>query len=1278
MNPFKKIVLISLLSVSGKHVLSQDNSQIVPVSPEAAALAKMVNYPINHNTGIPDIRIPFYEINVGGLKLPIELVYHAGGFRINEQATRAGLGWSLSSDLQITRTVNGLDDFKGMNRGYIGNQLTRSFYRNGGSCPSCPYPFWSSSTLFPFFNAYELAMGLKDGMPDKFNYKLLNKSGSFYFMKNDAGTGYAIVPVPHDNIRIQFDNGRFIITDSDGTVYHFGAPGTGLDTDHLKDYGIETSSSSSGGTCTDCVRTAWKCKKIINATGTDEIVFSYEKKAEATYRSYRDKIEYYSNDEPCNNYSDIYHTSDQYPLNMLTDYNGFASNNVQFHHVSSPKYWVRPAGSDYSYLHVPYVDSGAFVDKQYSHYEPGSGGSSNTVYGLSVSSITFRGGRVVFNGADQLNYVRVEDAKGIELKSLHFFHSYKQGGYPAQSKIYNGYNFPGTRYLDSLHLRNGSNTYERYALLYNDKFCYGNHLKGHDAWGYPNVQTTEIYYANLVNSPLSIPSKELVHPRYFELLGSCGVFTPNLPLTIGGGEWNETVDETALKRGVLKRIIYPTGGFADFDFEANRYDEDFFDGTRSPKLPQLGGGLRIRSISYYDAENTHPTNYRPVSQQYYRYGDFEQGTGVLINRPRLAPGPGAGYYDAVSYQQDVVYLADFATWPPCLDRSCLTFLAAETKTTYESASALDYTYANGAPVYYTKVSEYQIDLGKQSGKNVYEYYPPGEFHDSWDAPLRTESRAAGTNIPYLKTDGLMGALKSVTRYRAVSDFSFQPVHRKAYAYMRYLRPQQIQVAYSFPKVLYTFDGSFNGNLYDDSNGGGYSHPIPDFVTEEYGIPVGCLLMTDEVETHYEQSRVHEVVKFYAYDNLPYIQPSKIITYDSKGQATTKTIRYPYNFTGTSVYDQMVTACRLNVPIEEVETRSGVEISRRRTDYATHSAGLGFIAPSTIRSSQKGQALRTELTFDLYDQYANIQQTVGPDGVRTSYIWGYNGLYPVAKLEGVNYLSVPSLYQSNVQINDPTSDAALRTLLNGLYSTFAGDHAINTYTYKRLVGMSSVTNPGGMNTFYEYDPIGRLTLQKNHNAQIVNQYEYRLKGPASWQLALNHHTNVPVLRTHYRNCPGGIFQPYNYVVPGGKYITTGMDLAMTAAENEAEAGTPVPYLPACPTTSSTAHIKIRSLYMENYTLSATVEVDFIRNGSVVATWRVKHTNWNEPPDFDSIHLPEGEYQLSIRLSGNLRFTPDDLLWYYFTDDSTSQSITFQPGQTVMLNKGKSYTISVMNL
>jgi hypothetical protein len=35
---------------------------IVPASPEASALAKYINYPVNYSSGLIDISIPLYEI----------------------------------------------------------------------------------------------------------------------------------------------------------------------------------------------------------------------------------------------------------------------------------------------------------------------------------------------------------------------------------------------------------------------------------------------------------------------------------------------------------------------------------------------------------------------------------------------------------------------------------------------------------------------------------------------------------------------------------------------------------------------------------------------------------------------------------------------------------------------------------------------------------------------------------------------------------------------------------------------------------------------------------------------------------------------------------------------------------------------------------------------------------------------------------------------------------------------------------------------------------------
>ena len=124
----KRLVKLIMLSLFASHTLTAQHQKIVPVTPEAAALAKANNYELSMNTGVPNIGIPFFEINSGSLKLPAGISYHAGGFRITEKSTSVGLGWSLNCELQITRTINGKDDFEF--NGYAGNNLIKSGYTN--------------------------------------------------------------------------------------------------------------------------------------------------------------------------------------------------------------------------------------------------------------------------------------------------------------------------------------------------------------------------------------------------------------------------------------------------------------------------------------------------------------------------------------------------------------------------------------------------------------------------------------------------------------------------------------------------------------------------------------------------------------------------------------------------------------------------------------------------------------------------------------------------------------------------------------------------------------------------------------------------------------------------------------------------------------------------------------------------------------------------------------------------------------------------------------------
>jgi hypothetical protein len=81
-----------------------------PVSPSAASFLKYTELPVSEYTGIPNISIPLYEIDEDGIKIPLDLTYHAGGIRVSDEASWVGLGWDLQVG-SIVQEVNDQDDY---------------------------------------------------------------------------------------------------------------------------------------------------------------------------------------------------------------------------------------------------------------------------------------------------------------------------------------------------------------------------------------------------------------------------------------------------------------------------------------------------------------------------------------------------------------------------------------------------------------------------------------------------------------------------------------------------------------------------------------------------------------------------------------------------------------------------------------------------------------------------------------------------------------------------------------------------------------------------------------------------------------------------------------------------------------------------------------------------------------------------------------------------------------------------------------------------------------
>lgn len=218
--------------------------QYAPLSPNAWSFQKFGDYQVNLATGIPSISIPLFTAKDGSLSMPITLNYHAGGFKMNEQASWVGWGFSLDIGASLNRTVQGLKDDDG---GYLTNPITAS--RN----------FCSSSTDYQY--GEDVVKNLIDAQPDIFSYSIPSKSGRFILGQNDS----LPLKIPNYPIQIAYSANptftAFNLINDDGVAYTFGE--------------TESQSVISGAGAQNYV-SSWLVTQVRSANSNDVINYSYQ------------------------------------------------------------------------------------------------------------------------------------------------------------------------------------------------------------------------------------------------------------------------------------------------------------------------------------------------------------------------------------------------------------------------------------------------------------------------------------------------------------------------------------------------------------------------------------------------------------------------------------------------------------------------------------------------------------------------------------------------------------------------------------------------------------------------------------------------------------------------------------------------------------------------------------------------------------------------------------------------------------------------------------------
>jgi hypothetical protein len=465
------------------------------------------------------------------------------------------------------------------------------------------------------------------------------------------------------------------------------------------------------------------------------------------------------------------------------------------------------------------------------------------------------------------------------------------------------------------------------------------------------------------------------------------------------------------------------------------------------------GNLRIKSITLKDADGSSQIR---RSFQYNYFDNIAYSGGVLRARPINS-----------------IFVTNEHGIPDDTSISCLRFKSPCSYITLSSSPAYNLNHSFGKSVYYENVTEIYENLQNDS-KNYKKEFVFEEYPLIYPDLLSTHSP-----IPYWPhLEYASGKVKEERWYdnqnqivkEISNNYEYDDYYNHSSSDFQGANILSYGVGVALNDIILTLDSGPSStsptlcayDFYMNS----YFYPIVSswvkhLNTTEKTYENGELKMTNS--THYE------------YDNTySHLNPVRVKSSNSLGQEikTEYTYDHPY---------------KKNEPTTIVQYENGSPISVQKTTFNSANLPQYVFAKrgaTTLDDSPPSDDLK--ITYDRYDAYGNLQQYTLADGTPVSIVWGYNGQYPIAKVEGLAYSAIQAqanALSTNNNLNE-SSFNALRTLVN------SNNAMLSCYLYEPLVGVKMIIQPNGQKEIYHYDEAGRLKVIKDHEGNVLKELEYK--------------------------------------------------------------------------------------------------------------------------------------------------------------------------------------------
>lgn len=1121
-----KKIFLTTIAIAGFCILfGQQNSNstfdkltdFLPPAPNAASIIKYGNLTINKNTGTPNISIPLFSLKGKKLGMAVSLGYSSNGVKVDEIASRVGMGWSIQAGGVITRTVRGaVDEWNTRHYPYatIGfNHQTYSYMKR-----------ISESSNSGVQNGY-------DAEPDLFNFNFNGYSGSFVFDEN-----MVIQQVSKSPIKIQSDlnstnpSWSFKVTTPDGVCYYFGGAGA---TEKTK------REQTCGKSFAQFIPTAWYLTKIQHPNG-EQILLTY---LPLNYR--------YDNGVSQTMYKvaqDLSGCGANTYMPASTCINVCRTEGFLLHTIQSPGY-----GS----IGFTYMAREDCEDQLISKIILSDYNGTSSAFDFTYNTITAMAGFTgqTYSGYNKTPYlisITEINADNSEFRSHLFSYKNPQDRAPRLSFAQDhwGY-FNGKNNLSLTPNLGGSYTAAFPDALANKESDFESASKGIlTKIVYPTGGVDMITYES--NASTGVGEYSTLHQK------TCNV--------TGTGNWNEVIrtDNFYSIGSSVELIIHciDNSGNGSFDSLHNNGKvriknsngtvifgdaEVYTPGTITNRLVNLVANQNytieiIANGSVVTNEVTlkyHPAN---TSDTLSTVGPGLRVKSVFTGNPNEKPTtkkyfyglPGSLNVSTLSWIPAPNYLGQMIVARPCPNIEGQGYNYHYQTLNSNSINSL-FNY-QGAPISYTSIVE-------SFGEN----FEGGGIHSTFMAAADVLGVIMWgndiINSPLCNLSSFFNAKPvSETVLKKAANGSLMPVKKTEYTYKDDQRGEGL--VYGYNVVQKTPELSTIDTLCDlsvnptdfNSCANQLAARLTNYDMVRYMVYRNWVYPEYITETLYDengQNPLANTTKYY-YENEHHLQLTKTETYTSKNELLKTENKYPHDYDSIAVYADMI-AKNIVTPIIDVKTSNGSIVTAEvKNTYAN--VGNNNTEIVLIESSLKGNALETEGTIDVYDADGNILQYTGKNGITTSIVWGYGNKYPVAKISGATYSSVIAQLSISVAALQYLDGAALRTELNHI-RTGLSTAMVTTYTYKHMTGITSITDPNNKTNTYEYDAFNRLTIIKDQDNNVVkkNSYVYALNNSGASPAI---YFNQPI--TKYFTCvtciSGFTGNELAYSIPFGKYFS----------------------------------------------------------------------------------------------------------------------------------------------